>query len=72
MDLETRHLSQLLTEAQQLPEVLLLKQSTTSTNDEVRALIKKGVQGILDAVRLKLRDVDNINDNGFPQSGIFI
>ena len=47
MDLETRHLSQLLTEAQQLPEVLLLKQSTTSTNDEVRALIKKGVQGIL-------------------------
>ena len=47
MDLETRHLSQLLTEAQQLPEVLLLKQTTTSTNDEVRALIKKGIQGIL-------------------------
>ena len=47
MDLETRHLSQLLREAQQLPEVLLLKQSTTSTNDEVRELAKKGVQGIL-------------------------
>ncbi len=47
MDLETRHLRQLLSDAQQLPEVLLLKQITTSTNDEVRALAKRGVQGIL-------------------------
>lgn len=47
MDLETRHLRQLLSDAQQLPEVLLLKQITTSTNDEVRALTNSGVQGIL-------------------------
>lgn len=47
MDLETRHLTQLLTDAQQLPEVLLLKHTTTSTNDEVRALLSKNVQGIL-------------------------
>ena len=47
MDLETRHLRQLLSDAQQLPEVLLLKQSTTSTNDEVRALAQSGVHGIL-------------------------
>lgn len=47
MDLETRHLRQLLNDAQQLPEVLLLKQTTTSTNDEVRELALKGMQGIL-------------------------
>lgn len=47
MDLETRHLRQLLIDAQQLPEILLLKQSTTSTNDEVRALAHKGVSSIL-------------------------
>lgn len=47
MDLETRHLRQLLTNAQQLPEILLLKKTTTSTNDEVRELAQKGVQGIL-------------------------
>lgn len=38
MDLETRHLRQLLTDAQQLPEILLLKHHTTSTNDDVRNL----------------------------------
>lgn len=47
MDLETRHLRQLLTDAQQLPEVLLLKQSTTSTNDDVRELAQKGINTIL-------------------------
>ncbi|NHB57520.1 biotin--[acetyl-CoA-carboxylase] ligase [Acinetobacter shaoyimingii] len=47
MDLETRHLRQLLSDAQQLPEILLLKKSTTSTNDEVRELAQKGVQSIL-------------------------
>ncbi|SPL70542.1 biotin--[acetyl-CoA-carboxylase] ligase [Acinetobacter stercoris] len=47
MDLETRHLSQLLTNAQQLPEVLLLKQSTTSTNDDIREISQKGIKTIL-------------------------
>ena len=46
MDLETRHLRQLLTDAQQLPEILLLKQSTTSTNDDVRELAS-GANSIL-------------------------
>lgn len=47
MDLETRHLRQLLEAAQQLPEVLVLKNSTTSTNDDVRSLLQKDVHGIL-------------------------
>lgn len=47
MDLETRHLRQLLTNAQQLPEVLLLKQSTTSTNDDVREIAQNGVKTVL-------------------------
>lgn len=47
MDLETRHLRQLLSQAQQLPEVLLLKHTTGSTNDDVRALANDQVHGIL-------------------------
>ncbi|QIO08099.1 biotin--[acetyl-CoA-carboxylase] ligase [Acinetobacter lanii] len=47
MDLETRHLRQLLSDAHQLPQVLHLKQSTTSTNDDVRALVSDHVHGIL-------------------------
>ena len=47
MDLETRHLRQLLTQANQLPEVLLLKQTTTSTNDDVREIARSGVKTIL-------------------------
>ncbi|RTY85445.1 biotin--[acetyl-CoA-carboxylase] ligase, partial [Staphylococcus aureus] len=38
MDVETRELQQLLKDAGQLPEVLLLKPVTTSTNDDVRDL----------------------------------
>lgn len=47
MDAETRQLQQRLTAAGQLPEVLLLKQITTSTNDDVRELASKGVQRVL-------------------------
>ena len=47
MDLETRHLRQLLTQANQLPEVLLLKQTTTSTNDDVREIALSGVKTVL-------------------------
>ncbi|WP_111858236.1 biotin--[acetyl-CoA-carboxylase] ligase [Acinetobacter sp. CFCC 10889] len=47
MDLETRHLRQLLTNAQQLPEILLLKHSTTSTNDDVRDIAQKGIKTVL-------------------------
>ena len=47
MDLETRHLRQLLTEANQLPEILLLKQTTTSTNDDVRDIAQSGVNTVL-------------------------
>ncbi|MGL1828800.1 UNVERIFIED_CONTAM: biotin--[acetyl-CoA-carboxylase] ligase [Acinetobacter sp. HSTU-ASm16] len=43
MDLETRILRQRLLDAQQLPEILLLKESTTSTNDDVRELAQKNV-----------------------------
>ena len=47
MDLETRQLQQRLLQAQQLPEVLLLKPTTTSTNDDVREIAQKGIQSIL-------------------------
>ena len=47
MDLETRHLQQLLSTVPQPPEVLLLKPITTSTNDDVREIAKKGIQHVL-------------------------
>ncbi|WP_089603922.1 biotin--[acetyl-CoA-carboxylase] ligase [Acinetobacter piscicola] len=47
MDLETRHIRQLLTQANQLPEVLLLKQTTASTNDDVREIALSGIKTVL-------------------------
>ena len=47
MDVETRELQQRLSDAGQLPEVLLIKPITTSTNDDVRELTTKGVQQVL-------------------------
>ena len=47
MDLETRQLQKILDDAHQLPEVLLLKPVTTSTNDDVREIALKGVQSVL-------------------------
>ncbi|CAB1216803.1 biotin--[acetyl-CoA-carboxylase] ligase [Acinetobacter bouvetii] len=47
MDLETRQLQKILDDAHQLPEVLILKPVTTSTNDDVREIALKGVQSIL-------------------------
>ncbi|WOE30335.1 MULTISPECIES: biotin--[acetyl-CoA-carboxylase] ligase [unclassified Acinetobacter] len=47
MDFETRQLQQYLRDADQLPEIVMLKPTTTSTNDDVKALASKGVQSIL-------------------------
>lgn len=47
MDVETRELQQRLSEAGQLPEVLLVKPITTSTNDDVREFAQKGIQQVL-------------------------
>ncbi|TCB67211.1 biotin--[acetyl-CoA-carboxylase] ligase [Acinetobacter sp. ANC 4178] len=47
MDVETRQLQQRLQAAQQLPEVLMLKPTTTSTNDDVREIAQKGIQSAL-------------------------
>ena len=47
MDLETRHLQQLLDAVPQPPEVILLKPITISTNDDVREIAKKGIQHVL-------------------------
>ena len=47
MDVETRELQQRLSDAGQLPEVLLIKPITASTNDDVRELATKGVQQVL-------------------------
>lgn len=47
MDVATRQLQQLLSQAQQCPDVVLLKQHTGSTNDDVRELAGTGIQRIL-------------------------
>lgn len=47
MDANTRHLQDLLQQAQQLPEVLLLKPITGSTNDDVKEIASKGISNIL-------------------------
>lgn len=47
MDLETRQLQKILEDAQQHPEMLMLKHVTTSTNDDVREIARKGVQSVL-------------------------
>ena len=55
MDLETRQLQHLLSQTQQSPEVLLLKSSTTSTNDDVREIVSRGVQSVLVCSALQTR-----------------
>ena len=47
MDLETVELQQRLEQRQHLPEVLLVKPITQSTNDDVREIAKTGVQHVL-------------------------
>ncbi len=47
MDLETRQLQKILDDAHQLPEVLILKPVTTSTNDDVREIARKGMHSVL-------------------------
>lgn len=47
MDLETRQLQKYLTDANQLPELLVLKPVTTSTNDDVKEVAMKGIQSVL-------------------------
>ena len=47
MDVETRQLQKILNDAKQLPEVLILKPITTSTNDDVRELALKGMHSVL-------------------------
>lgn len=47
MDLDTRLLQKKLTEVNQLPEVLVLKPVTTSTNDDVREVALKGINSVL-------------------------
>ena len=47
MDVETRQLQQRLNAVGCTPEIVLLKHSTTSTNDDVRACAEKGMRHIL-------------------------
>ncbi|MEB3767495.1 biotin--[acetyl-CoA-carboxylase] ligase [Acinetobacter sp. MD2] len=47
MDTQTRQLHQYLEQANCVPDVILLKQSTTSTNDDLRELATQGVQTAL-------------------------
>lgn len=53
MDLETRQLQQRLSQLGQCPEVILLKPITTSTNDDVRELAKKGLKQVLVSSRIQ-------------------
>ena len=72
MDVETRELQQRLSQAGQLPEVLLIKPITTSTNDDVRELATKGVQQVLVCSRVQTQDVDSVNVSGFLLRGTSI
>lgn len=47
MDVDSEKLRQLLTNAQQLPEVLILKTTTASTNQDVREIAQSGVHSVL-------------------------
>ncbi|MGT2569102.1 biotin--[acetyl-CoA-carboxylase] ligase [Acinetobacter ursingii] len=47
MDAETRQLRQRLSDAGQVPDIVILKQTTTSTNDDVRELAQKNISSIL-------------------------
>ena len=53
MDVETRELQQRLSDAGQLPEVLLIKPVTTSTNEDVRELASTDVQHVLGCSRVQ-------------------
>ncbi|HCK29283.1 MAG TPA: biotin--[acetyl-CoA-carboxylase] ligase, partial [Acinetobacter ursingii] len=47
MDAETRQLRQRLSDAGQVPDIVILKHTTTSTNDDVRELAQKNISSIL-------------------------
>ncbi|MBJ9986613.1 biotin--[acetyl-CoA-carboxylase] ligase [Acinetobacter sp. S40] len=47
MDAETRRLRQRLSDAGHVPDIVILKQTTTSTNDDVRELAQKNIASIL-------------------------
>lgn len=47
MDAETRQLQQLIAQKHQVPEILLLKSSTGSTNDDVKTLTSQGIKTAL-------------------------
>lgn len=53
MDLETRQLQQKLIQTGTCPEVIVLKPITTSTNDDVRELAKKGLKQVLVSSRIQ-------------------
>lgn len=46
-DVDSQRLRQLLSQAGQLPEVLMLKKTTTSTNQDVRDIAQSGIKSIL-------------------------
>jgi len=46
-DFATRQLQQLLNAKNQFPEVVLLKTTTTSTNDDIREIAQKGITTVL-------------------------
>lgn len=56
----------------QLPEVVLLKATTTSTNDDIREIAQKALQRAWFAVLNKLKGEVNINGNGFHLKETFI
>lgn len=43
MDIDTRRLQQLLAQAQYVPEAVVFKAETTSTNDDIREIAQKGI-----------------------------
>ncbi len=73
MDVETRELQQLLEAAGQLPEVLLLKPITTSTNDDVRDLAQKGIRQVLVSSRAQTQGRGQRQRTWFsPEGNIYL
>jgi hypothetical protein len=71
-DLATRQLQQLLNAKNQFPEIVLLKTTTTSTNDDMREIAQKGISSGLFAVHSKHKVEVSTNGNGLLLKVIFI
>lgn len=72
MDAETRQLRQRLSDAGQVPDIVILKQSTTSTNDDVRELAQQNIASILICSETQTQGRGQHQRQWISQKAIFI